>query len=60
MPAKSAKQRRFMAAVANNPKFAKEVGVPQAVGEEFMKTKKAMGGGMMKKMRYGGSMKKKS
>ena len=40
MPAKSEKQRRFMAAVANNPKFAKKVGVPQAVGEEFMKPKK--------------------
>lgn len=47
MPAKSAKQRRFMAAVANNPKFAKEVGVPQAVGEEFMKTKKMFLGGLL-------------
>ena len=26
-----------MAAVANNPKFAKETGVPQSVGREFMK-----------------------
>jgi len=40
MPAKSKKQQRFMAAVANNPKFAKKVGVPQDVGEEFMKMKK--------------------
>jgi hypothetical protein len=24
-----------MAAVANNPKFAKQVGVPQSVGKEF-------------------------
>jgi len=40
MPAKSAKQQRFMAAVANNPKFAKKVGVPQNVGEKFMKMKK--------------------
>jgi hypothetical protein len=46
MPAKSEKQRRFMAAVANNPKFAKEVGVPQAVGEEFMKAKKMFLGGL--------------
>lgn len=45
MPAKSEKQRRFMAAVANNPKFAKKVGVPQSVGEEFMKTKKYQAGG---------------
>ena len=54
MPAKSAKQQRFMAAVANNPKFAKQVGVPQSVGEEFMKPKKMMGGGMAKKYQAGG------
>jgi hypothetical protein len=47
MPAKSEKQRRFMAAVANNPKFAKKVGVPQAVGEEFMKPKKMFLGGFL-------------
>jgi len=40
MPAKSKKQQRFMAAVANNPEFAKEVGVPKKVGEKFMKMKK--------------------
>lgn len=44
MPAKSAKQERFMQAVANNPKFAKKVGVPQSVGKEFTKA----GGGAMK------------
>ncbi len=37
-----------MAAVANNPKFAKKVGVPQSVGKEYemkgMKMKKASGG----------------
>jgi len=37
MPAVSAKQERFMQAVANNPKFAKKVGVPQSVGREFTK-----------------------
>jgi len=37
MPSKSAAQHRFMAAVANNPKFAKKAGVPQSVGEEFLK-----------------------
>lgn len=26
-----------MAAVANNPKFAKKAGVPQSVGQEFAK-----------------------
>jgi len=46
MPAKSKKQRKFMAAVANNPAFAKKVGVPQSVGEEFMKTKKYQQGRM--------------
>ena len=39
MPAVSAKQERFMQAVANNPKFAKKVGVPQSVGKEFTKGK---------------------
>jgi len=35
MPSKSKAQKRLMAAVANNPKFAKKVGVPQSVGREF-------------------------
>jgi len=47
MPAKSKKQQKFMAAVANNPKFAKKVGVSQNIGEEFMKAKKYNMGGMM-------------
>jgi len=45
MPAKSKKQQRFMAAVANNPKFAEQVGVPKNVGEKFMKMKKYKSGG---------------
>jgi hypothetical protein len=44
MPAVSAKQERFMQAVANNPKFAKKVGVPTSVGKEFTKKE----GGIMK------------
>ena len=44
MPAVSAKQEKFMRAVAENPKFAKKVGVPQSVGREFTKS----GGGEMK------------
>jgi hypothetical protein len=53
MPAKSAKQQRFMAAVANNPKFAKKVGVSQNVGEEFMMKR----GGMAKSSyKYGGKV----
>ena len=35
MPSKSAKQRRFMAAAANNPKFAKKAGISQSVAREF-------------------------
>ncbi len=42
MPAKSAKQERFMQAVAHSPAFAKKVGVPTSVGKEFTKS----GGGM--------------
>ena len=35
MPSKSKAQHNFMAAVANNPAFAKKTGVPQSVGKEF-------------------------
>jgi hypothetical protein len=42
MPAKSAKQEKFMRAVAENPKFAKKVGVPQSVGREFTKAEGGM------------------
>lgn len=35
MPIKSAKQGKFMQAVANNPAFAKKVGVPTSVGKEM-------------------------
>lgn len=41
MPSTSEKQEKFMAAVAHNPEFAKEVGVPQKVGKEFNKADKA-------------------
>lgn len=36
MPSTSAKQRRFMEAVAHNPEFAKKAGVPQTVGKDFV------------------------
>jgi len=42
MPSVSKKQHNFMAAVANNPKFAKKVGVPKSVGEEFVEEDKGM------------------
>jgi ribosome assembly protein YihI (activator of Der GTPase) len=35
MPSKSEKQQRLMAAAAHNPKFAKKVGVPVSVAQEF-------------------------
>ena len=43
MPSKSPEQRRFMAAVAHNPAFAKKVGVPASVGKEFARADKAKG-----------------
>ena len=51
MPSVSKKQHNFMAAVANNPKFAKKAGVPRSVGEEFLTADKG------KKFREGGAMK---
>jgi hypothetical protein len=51
MPSTSKKQHNFMAAVANNPSFAKKVGVPQSVGKEFSnadKNRKFSKGGDMK------------
>lgn len=41
MPSKSVAQHLFMAAVANNPKLAKKLGVPKSVGEEFIDADKA-------------------
>ena len=43
MPDKSIKQRKLMAAVANNPKFAKKVGIAQSVGKDFLAADKAAG-----------------
>jgi len=40
MPSKSKKQHNFMEAVAHNKAFAKKVGVPQSVGEDFAKADK--------------------
>ena len=52
-----------MAAVANNPKFAKKVGVSKSVGEEFMKadkTKKMAMGGMHKDVKMDKKVVKKA
>jgi hypothetical protein len=51
MPSVSKKQHNFMAAVANNPKFAKKAGVSSAVGKEFLTADKG------KTFREGGTMK---
>lgn len=55
MPSTSAKQAKFMRAVANSPKFAKKVGVPQSVGKDFemadKKRKKFSEGGRAERMR---------
>lgn len=37
MPIKSKAQQRLMQGVANNPEFAKKVGIKQSVGEDFVK-----------------------
>ena len=49
MPSVSKKQHNFMAAIANNPSFAKKVEIKQSVGKEFTaadKGKKFKEGGM--------------
>ena len=51
MPSVSKKQHNFMAAVANNPSFAKKAGVPQSVGKEFSNADKG------RKFSKGGDMK---
>ena len=51
MPSTSKKQHNLMAAVANNPAFAKKVGIPQSVGREFNKADKG------KTFKKGGEMK---
>jgi len=43
MPSVSAKQARFMQAVAHDSGFAKKVGVSQSVGRDFAKADNAAG-----------------
>lgn len=40
MPAKSAKQKRFMDAAAHSPEFAKKAGIPVSVAKEFSEASK--------------------
>ena len=42
MPSTSQKQHNFMAAIANNPDFAKKAGVPQSVGKDFTQADKGI------------------
>jgi hypothetical protein len=51
MPSKSKAQHNFMAAVANNPSFAKKAGVPTSVGKDFSAADKG------RKFSKGGDMK---
>src|SRR6267142_2143065 len=50
MPSQSPAQHRLMEAVAHNPKFAKHVGIPVSVGQDFAAADKA------KKLADGGSV----
>ena len=50
MPSVSKKQHNFMEAIAHSPSFAKKVGVPQSVGQDFAKADKG------KKFSKGGEM----
>ena len=52
MPSKSAKQHRFMEAIAHSPSFAKKAGVPMSVGKDFATADKG------KKFSKGGDMAK--
>jgi hypothetical protein len=52
MPTTSKKQHKFMEAVAHNPSFAKKVGVPQSVGQDFSNADKG------KTFKRGGDMAK--
>jgi hypothetical protein len=51
MPSVSKKQHNLMEAVAHNPAFAKKVGIPQSVGQDFATADKG------KKFKEGGTMK---
>jgi len=51
VPSTSKKQHNFMAAVANNPSFAKKAGVPPSVGRDFIEADKG------RKFARGGEMK---
>lgn len=43
MPSKSKAQHDFMQAVANNPDFARKVGIPVSVGKDYAEADKRQG-----------------
>lgn len=43
MPSKSKEQHDLMAAVANDPDFARKVGIPVEVGKEYAQADKKQG-----------------
>ena len=49
MPSHSELQKRFMAAAAHNPKFAKKAGIPQSVAREFHEADKRISKEIKKK-----------
>ncbi len=51
MPSKTKAQHNLMAAVAKNPAFAKKVGIPTSVGQDFLNADKG------RKFAKGGDMK---
>lgn len=54
MPSQSNKQHRFMEAVAHSPKFARQAGVPQKVGKDYVSADKRAGKYQTKPMNKGG------
>lgn len=53
MPSVSAKQHRFMEAIAHSTKFARKAGVAQSVGKDFAAADKSAGKFKAKHIRKG-------
>ncbi len=57
MPSKSPAQARMMAAAAHDPAFAKKVGVPQSVAQDYNQADK--GGKMLKQAMQARALRRK-
>lgn len=55
MPSTTPKMARTMAGAANNPAFAKKMGIPMGVAKEFNRADKGTGILKKKKMMTGGN-----